>query len=339
MNRQPQRQRHVLMRHHHLSKFIGAFLSVLLPGVVGLLPSQSRAVDWSMVTGTDVIVFYPAQLSWEMLLTQAEHTGAGRFRQGKNCRGCHDGAEAFSGQQLVIDKATEPTPIEDKPGSILTNVKFAHDAELLHVHIEFMPGAQPNSAMDPKFDTKVALMFDDEKVVEMDRGGCYAACHIDSATMPKGGKGEKTMYLPGSRVLMTRNGNDALKSTEDLAKLRADGAYAEYWQAGLNPGAAPVVVDGTILEKRQENAKPTVAATANFENGKWVVDFTRKLIAGAPYKDIVPGKTYTVGFAIHAGRTNRRFHYVSMEKTFALDQGPADFVAGGAAKTAAPQAR
>jgi cytochrome c-type protein NapC len=57
------------------------------------------------------------------------------------------------------------------------------------------------------------------------------------------------------------------------------------------------------------------------------VVFSRKLVAGAPYKDIVPGKLYTVGLAIHAGHTNHRFHYVSLERMLALDKGPADFVA------------
>jgi hypothetical protein len=57
------------------------------------------------------------------------------------------------------------------------------------------------------------------------------------------------------------------------------------------------------------------------------VTFSRKLIAGGVYKDFVPGRLYTIGLAIHAGHTNHRFHYVSLERTMALDQGAADFVA------------
>ncbi len=316
------------MTHERIA--IVAALSV----VMGLWPAPSRAVDWSTVTGKDVVLFYPAQMSWATVMTQAEHTGAGRFRKDKNCRECHDGAEAFSGEQLVVANPMEPSPIEGKPGSVLANIKFAHDAEQLYVRFEFAPGAQPNAGMDAKFDTKVAMMFDDGSVYEMKRAGCYAACHIDSASMPKGtgpkgAAGEKTMYLPGSRTQPTRDGGGDLKPAQDLASLRAAGAFAEYWQAGLNPGAAAVPHDGTILEKREEHAAPVVTAAATFEEGKWVVTLSRKLKVGAPYKDIVPGKTYTVGFAIHAGHTNRRFHYVSMEKTFTLDQGPADFVANG----------
>ena len=44
-------------------------------------------------------------------------------------------------------------------------------------------------------------------------------------------------------------------------------------------------------------------------------------------KDIAPGKTFTLGFALHAGHTAKRFHYVSFERTLMLDDGSADFVA------------
>ena len=47
------------------------------------------------------------------------------------------------------------------------------------------------------------------------------------------------------------------------------------------------------------------------------------------HKAFVPGKTYTLGFSVHAGHTARRFHYVSLEKTLVLDSGKADFVAQG----------
>jgi len=36
---------------------------------------------------------------------------------------------------------------------------------------------------------------------------------------------------------------------------------------------------------------------------------------------------YYVGFAIHSGHTAHRFHYVSYERTLAINSGAADFVA------------
>jgi cytochrome c-type protein NapC len=304
---------------------LNALTAALVAGA--WLATPAVAVDWASVPGKDVTLLYPAQMNWELLLTQAEHSGAGKFREGKNCRACHDGEEASSGKLMVTDKALEPTPIAGKPGSIKANVKVAHDADKVYVRVEWDPGKQPDSGMEPKFDSKVALMIDDGKVTEVSRDGCFAGCHSDLQAMPNGGTGNQTMYLVASRAKMSRTGGGEVKSADELAKMRADGAYLEYWQASLNPGAPPVVVDGTILEKRQENAMPAVTATSEFAGGKWTVVFSRKLTAGAPYKDIVPGKVYTLGLAIHAGHTNHRFHYVSLERTLVLDKGPADFVA------------
>jgi cytochrome c-type protein NapC len=46
------------------------------------------------------------------------------------------------------------------------------------------------------------------------------------------------------------------------------------------------------------------------------------------HKDLVPGKTYTLGFALHEDHAATRFHQVSWEFTMALDGGKADFIAG-----------
>ena len=93
-----------------------------------LSASPSFAVEWDKVPGKDMVLFYPGQLSWEMLLTQSEHSGADKFREGKNCRQCHEGEEAASGKLLVADKSSEREPIAGKSGSIKATVKAAHDA-------------------------------------------------------------------------------------------------------------------------------------------------------------------------------------------------------------------
>jgi hypothetical protein len=59
-----------------------------------------------------------------------------------------------------------------------------------------------------------------------------------------------------------------------------------------------------------------------------VVVFSRQLELGDPrHKDIVAGKTYFIGFAIHDAYAARRYHQVSFEHTLVLGQGDADFVA------------
>lgn len=293
--------------------------AVLLASVLAATPRLVYALDWSKVPGRNITLFYPAQMSWEIMLSQAQHTGANRFKRDKTCRQCHEGEEVASGKVLVGDKTMEPAPIAGKPGAVAASVQMAHDSENLYVRVAFAPGAQPDAKQDPKFEAKVALMFSGANIPEVARGGCYAACHIDSIGMPLGDKAEKTMYLPASRGMITRNGGDFVRPPFQLEALRAQGKFAEYWQAGLNAGAKPVVTAGSVFERRTEYPAPAVSATATFEKGTWAVTFTRKLAAGMPYKDIIPGNLYTVGFAIHAGHTHQRFHYVSLENTFGID--------------------
>jgi hypothetical protein len=292
-----------------------------------LLPLNAHAVDWNKASGKDVVLFYPAQMSWEMLLTQSDHSGAGKFREGKNCAGCHEGEERASGKLLVGDKSTEPTPIAGKPGFIMANVKTAHDGDRIYVRVEFDAGQQPDAGMDKEFATKIAVMIDDGKVPEATRAGCWATCHDNLTRMPSGGTVETTKYLSRSRVSLSRKGGADIKPVAELDKIRAEGGYLEYWQARLNPGKPAVAVDGTILEKRAENTTPAVTVEATEAGTKWTVIFSRKMSAGAPHKDIVAGKAYTIGVSLHAGHAHQRFHYVSLEKTLAVDAGKADFVA------------
>jgi cytochrome c-type protein NapC len=307
-------------------KRLAAWLVVALAALFVGAPAFA-AIDWAKAPGKEVVLLYPAQMSWELLLTQKEHSGADKFRAGKDCRACHEHHEHESGALMVVDKSAEPTPIPGKPGFLKATVKFARDDERLYVRVDFDPGYQPDAGMDKDYVTKVAFMFDDGHVAEMARGGCWVTCHDNLAKMPSGGDGDTTKYLARSRVKMARTGGDQIKPDADLAQLRANGEYLEYWQAHIKPDGSVSAVDGTILEKRKENAAPAVTATATQAGGALSVVLSRKLVAGAPYKDFTAGKTYNFGMSIHAGHAARRFHYVSLEKTLVIDQGAADFVA------------
>jgi len=311
-----------------MKRMLPMIAAAALSIAVGAPTAGAAGIDWSGVKGKEVTLFYPGQSSWEWVLTPADHGGAPKFREGKNCHECHNGEEKDMGALLVSGKKNEPTPIAGKPGSVVATVKLAHDDANLYVHLEFNEGTQPDAKMDPAFATKVTMMLNDGKVVESTRAGCWAACHDDAATMPSANGSTRTKYLPKTRAKLTRQGGgDNLQPADVLAKERADGEFLEYWQARLNPGQPATAVNGTIFDKREETSPTAVTAEASFANGVWSVTLARKLSAGAPFKDIAPGKTYTVGFAIHAGHTAHRFHYVSLENTFVLDSGNADFVA------------
>jgi cytochrome c-type protein NapC len=291
-------------------------------------PAAQAKVDWPSVPAKDVVLFYPGQSSWEWVMTPSDHPGADKFRGGKNCAECHTGDEKTMGDVLVSGKKNEASPIPGKPGSITAHVKFAHDSQNFYVHLEFAEGNQPNAQMDKEFATKVSMMINDGGVPEANRAGCWGMCHDDAAKMPSAGASTRAMYLGKTRAQSTRQGGgDALKPADELAKLKGSGYEIEYWEARLNPGSAPTAANGIVFDRRTETKPTEVSAEASYSGGTWSVTLARKLQAGPGFKDLVPGKRYTVGFAIHSGRTAGRFHYVSFEHSLVLDQGSADFVA------------
>jgi hypothetical protein len=286
--------------------------------LLGCCAGAAAAPNWAAVPAKPITLFYPGQYSLELALTPAEHKGADRFRGGKSCASCHAGEEKTIGSTIVAGKH-EMAPQRGKPGSLAAKVQFARDAQTLFVRLEFSDAGQPDAKMD-KAAVKVAMMLGEAP--EAARAGCWAMCHDDSASMPSAKASERTMYLGKTRAKLTRQGGgDALKAAGELARLKAGGSVLEYWQVALNPGTA--VTNGTIFDKRRET-RTVVTAEAKRSGAVWTVTLSRKLKAGSVI--LAPGKRYTVGFAIDAGHTAKRFHYVSFERSLLLGQGVADFI-------------
>jgi cytochrome c-type protein NapC len=309
-----------------------------LGALLAASPADADAINWGSVSGKQIVLFYPGQSSWEWSLTQSAMSGAKEFREGKTCDDCHIGEEKTMGPQIaggqtrVFKDGTkppiEPKPIAGKPGYIPATVKFANDGTNLYVHIEFAEGAQPDAKQDPAYATKVTVLFNDGKVPDANRAGCFAACHDDSTGMASANGATRTMYLPKTRAKLTRQGGgDTLKPADDLAKLQADGYGLEFWEAKLNPGAPAEAANGSIFIKREETKPIVVTAEAVETGGVWAVTLSRKLDAGPGFKIFNDAGRYTVSVAIHAGHAAHRFHYVSFERTLRIDSGPADLVA------------
>jgi cytochrome c-type protein NapC len=304
-----------------------AMKRLALSTLMVLAAAPALAVDWASVPAKEVVLFYPGQSSLEWVLS-GEHGGAPKVKNGKACKECHLGEEKDMGATLVSGSKNEPAPIPAKPAFIPVQVKAAQDGGKLLVRLEFKEGAQPNSKMDPDFATKVTMMLDDGRLPEAAQAGCWGTCHEDAAKMPAAGTAERTKYLSRSRAKTGRQGGgDELVAAAELEKMQAAGQYMEYWQARLKPGAAAQAAGGTILDKRVEAKSAPVTAEATQSGDGWTVTLARPLAVQAPFKTIEAGKTYNVGFAIHAGNTARRFHYVSLEHTLVLDKGDADLVA------------
>lgn len=296
-----------------------------------LISASAYPIDWSGVAGKDVTLFYPGQASWEWALTQSDHSGNEKFREGKNCGDCHKGEEKDMGAKIVAGEKLEPNPVPGKPPVVNLNVKAAHDGERLYLRFEWPQSTRTvEKKMDPDVAARVTVMFDDGHVVEATRAGCWGTCHADLPDMANEFQGQElTKYLARSRTKVTRQGGgDSYKSASELEQLRKDGGFMEYWQAQLNPGAPPKALDGYILDKRHENTSPAVTAEGGLEGDKWVVVLSRKLKMSDPkHKDVVSGKTYSMGYAVHEAFANHRYHHVSFRYTLVLDSGDADLVA------------
>lgn len=291
----------------------------------------SAAVDWNSVKGQDVVLFHTGQASWEWSLTQSKHSGNKKFRGGKNCLDCHDTEQAEIGALIASGEKLEPSVVKGADGSTSVNVKMIRDDANLHVRFKWNVSTAPQrEPMDPDHEAMITMMIGDAKVKAFVRGGCWSTCHADLPDMPSASESTKelTKYLAASRVKTTKTGGgNNFKTDAELKNLVSDGQYLEYWQARLNRGSPPKPVDGYILDKRHANKSPIVSAEAEFKDGTWVVVLSRKLQAGKPqYKDLVTDKMYTVGFALHSGHTEGRFHHVSLEYTLSLDGGDANFV-------------
>jgi hypothetical protein len=296
-----------------------------------LLPTTVQAIDWGSIPERKLELFHPGQASWEWALSASDHSGAPKFREGKNCGACHKGEERDIGAAIASGKKLEPKPIPGKAGSLTLRVKAAHDGDRLYFRLQWKPGAAPASRMDPDFAARVTMMLDDGSVREATRAGCWSSCHDDAmgmASAPAGGKIEK--YLGASRTKLTRQGGGTnYKPAAALDQMMAQGQFLEYWQAQLNPGKAAKAVGGHILDRRHRDASSPVRAEAEFRGGEWIVTLSRPLqAAGRGQTPLAAGKTYTVAFAVHDGFSDHRHHYVSLENTLALDSGKADFVAG-----------
>ena len=134
---------------------------------------SAAAVDWSAVKERELTLLYPGQASWEWVMTQADHSGAGKFREGKNCRGCHDGEQADIGKAIVTGgHKLEPTPMAGKPGSLKLAVKTAHDAERLYFHLRWRPAAAGGKRMADAA-AHITVMLDDGGTRESARAGCW----------------------------------------------------------------------------------------------------------------------------------------------------------------------
>jgi len=304
-------------------------------------------IDWSTVAATDLTLFYPGQASFEWVQNGKTHGGARPLTKGGDaCTTCHEKEVEAIGTKIVAGGEIEPTPIPGKRGTIAATIQAAHDDETLYVRMQW-PDAGHNPApfvdggkMDPENQIKVAMMIAGTGIEMGETTGCWASCHADNTYMPFDPGAEAiaanadvaaqleakdtiTKYLTESRTKVevkgrrgkAQGGWDKLKPAEEIDQLLADGTFLDLLRVYADGSST----NGYLLERRVAN-DGDISAEANLSGGVWTVVFSRPLNSGAPGDiPLEPGKTYTVGFAIHDDFAAARFHHVTFDTSLALD--------------------
>ena len=265
-----------------------------------VVADAQRTVDWEAIPGTKIMLFYPGQSSYEWLRSE-QHKGADEVREGQGCLDCHEGEEKEKGKKIVKGDPLEPTPISGKNGSVELNVKVAYDSRNAYFRFQWKtqnpyPGIEhkylrfdgkewapygkqklEKSVQENEpaiYEDDLAMMIDDGKVPLFAAQGCWLTCHKGERDMPEAatrdailanplmkslGKDEVHKYLPATR-------NDpgdwrTGKSTEQIARLKAEGGFLELIQWHAYRSHLGIAGDGYVLEYRHSDLGKGVFAS------------------------------------------------------------------------------
>lgn len=314
-------------------------------------------VDWNAIAPQSVRLFYPGQASFEWVQNGKGHGGARPFTKGGDrCSTCHAKELADMGQKIVTGTKLEPTPIAGKPAYLDLALQATHDAENLYLRLQWQGGPHTpvpfvdGGKMDPDHQAKIAMMIAGTGIDKVDQAGCWATCHNDNRYMPDApdgaalgasaeaaarlgatdqGMGGVTKYLAESRTEIELKGKggkplggwDKPKAEAEIETLLAGGTYMDV----LRAGSGGLSQNGHILDHRVPEGNGAIRTEVTQDGDNWTAIIVRPLNTGAA-GDVVlePGKTYTVGFAIHDDYTAARFHHVSLEYHLGFDDPAAD---------------
>ncbi len=326
------------------------------PTVASTGSGKSFGIDWSSIEAAPIILFFPGQASMEWMLKGSDHGGKRAFNKGDRCTDCHLDEEVDIGDLIVTGEKLEPTPIPGKRGSILVNIKAAHDTDNLYMQFQWqdvehvaVPFAK-DGKMDADNPVKLAIMLsydEDEnpKVEYAERAGCWQSCHHDNNYMPHQPddaalsgplskrldlSGGFTKYLKESRTAIEidgkdgkkRGGWDKLKSEAEIQTLLENGSFMDLLRYKSGTGESE---DGYILAERVMTGGQGVTFNGQLKDGIWTVEMKRKLTSDQPGDiSMALDKWYNIGFAIHDDYSTSRFHHVSLGFKLGFDDEDAE---------------
>jgi len=305
---------------------VGSVLAATMIFTFGTVNIATAAppADWSKIPAKTVNMFYPGLSTYDWLISPEHKKGNTKVPKGERCAKCHEDDEEDMGDAIIAgDHPLEPTPIAGKQGFIELAVRTAHDKDNLYFQFQW----------ESKSDgpTGVAVMLDDGKVPNFAAQGCWLTCH-DGMKGTKGAPDEAKVkahpllgdsglkkkdvrkYLAASRT--DGKSWDKTKSAADIAAVKKAGGFVDlmYWR--LKDGK-PQTKDSYVLEYRLNDAKGSSgdagASSGSLKDGVYTVVIQRKLNTGHAGDDKIlkVGGVYSVGFAIHDGKEQDRYHHTS----------------------------
>lgn len=174
-----------------------------------LVQKSANDINWDDIPESNITLFYPGQATHEWL-RGSNHPGADAVKASESCNRCHTGTEQQMGDNIVGGGLLEPTPIKGKRGSLVVNIKAAHDDEYLYItarwpskeagryhdYIMYREGKWEKygshqlatAVLEDKqpavYEDRFSMMFGDESLPEFKTNGCFLACHNDMRFMP-----------------------------------------------------------------------------------------------------------------------------------------------------------
>lgn len=316
--------------------FLGAlaFLFFSLPA-----PGQAGTPDWSKVSVTRMILFYPGVTSWEFL-TSDDHRLGGREikRTRKDCKHCHlskDGEldlkvdEIASGSIRMkrSHNAFEPEPTPGKKGAMRAAVSAAYDEEFLYLRFEWDSGGAGWLGKPGGVPDRVSVQINKAEPA-FQKYGCFITCHNDLNTMPES---PSAKVVAEDRFYKSRERDDVRlyayyaksswsdkKSDAELEKLLKEGARIDLASIEFLNGKS-LLDEGWVFDDRVLERKAAAESPGSFTAGRYAAVFKRRLVTGDPRGvSLKPGDVFSIGVAIHEAGASKRKHYVSFPMSVGL---------------------
>jgi hypothetical protein len=259
------------------------------------MAADPQSIDWSKIPSANVTLFYPGQSSYEWLHSSSHpgsgavksgqacvtcHKGSEKTMGDKIVKGGALEPVPVKGKNGSVDLNVQAAydaknayirlqwkTLNPFPGTEHQYLRFDGKEWKVYGYPKLdkvvQEGKQPGI-----YEDRMSIMIDDGKVANFAKQGCWLTCHEGQRDMPKQftsdevksnallaaiKKNDVRKYLPATR-------NDPMdwksgKSVEDIAKLKADGAFVDLiqWRAHRS-NAVGMTDDGYVLEFRNSDA-------------------------------------------------------------------------------------